>query len=66
VLVGVRDLELHRVGRVGERVRYDVEVVRRLPPLVLIHGKAVAVADGELLGEGDLKFFVQETGGESE
>jgi 3-hydroxymyristoyl/3-hydroxydecanoyl-(acyl carrier protein) dehydratase len=59
LLVGLRAFEIRRLPRAGERVEFRVELIRRLAPLVLVHGRAVA--GEELLAEGELKFFIEGT-----
>ncbi len=55
LLTGLRDLEVLRTPRVGERVTYQVSVARRLGPLVIIAG-AARVGD-EVVARGELTFF---------
>lgn len=57
LLVGLKDLRFHRCARAGQRLRFEVDLLRRLPPLVLVRGRA-SVA-GEVIAEGELKFFVE-------
>ena len=58
MLVGVNGLVFHRRARLGERVRYEIELVRQLAPMSLVHG--VARVGDEVLAEGELKFYVEE------
>ena len=58
LLVGLKNLEIHRRARPGDTLRFEVELVRRLPPLVLVTGRARS--SGEILAEGELKFFVEQ------
>ena len=44
MLVGLRDLELFGRAVAGERVRFEVRVVRDLPPLTLVEGEAWPIA----------------------
>lgn len=57
LLVGLKDLQVHRRARPGEVLRFEVELVRRLAPLILVSGKASSAE--ELLAHGELKFFVE-------
>ncbi len=58
MLVGLSHLVFHRQARVGERIEYHVELTRLLEPVSLVHG--VARAGGEVLAEGDLKFYIEQ------
>lgn len=58
MLVGLSHLVFHRQARVGERIEYRVELTRLLEPVSLMHG--VARAGGEVLAEGDLKFYIEQ------
>lgn len=58
MLVGVRGFSIRRLPRAGERVTYEVALIRRLAPLTLVHGAARAGA--ESLAEGELKFYAGE------
>jgi 3-hydroxymyristoyl/3-hydroxydecanoyl-(acyl carrier protein) dehydratase len=57
LLVGLKNLRMYRRVRVGERLRFEIDLIRRLPPLVLTRGRA-SVGD-EVVAEGELKFFVE-------
>lgn len=59
MLVGLRDLELFGRAVAGERVRFEVRVVRDLPPLTLVEGEARLESSGALLCRGELKFHVE-------
>jgi len=58
MLVGVSRLRFHRRARVGERIEFRVELIRELRPLSLVHG--TALVGGEVLAEGDFKFYVED------
>ena len=58
MLVGMNRLVFHRRARVGERIEYRAELLRRLEALSLVHG--IARVGNEVLAEGDLKFYVEE------
>jgi len=60
LLVGVRGFQVLARPAVGERVRYEVRLVRRMEPLVLVDGRALRAGSGELLAEGRFKFYVEE------
>lgn len=55
MLVGIRRFTIRRQPRVGERVLFSVELIRRLGPFLLVNGRASS--KGELLAEGELKFY---------
>jgi predicted hotdog family 3-hydroxylacyl-ACP dehydratase len=55
MLVGVKQFEIHRRPRVGERLRFHVELIRRLSPLTLMRCRVES--DGECVASGQLKFF---------
>lgn len=55
MLVGIRHFVVARRPRVGERVLFRVELVRRLGPFLLVNGRALC--GDELLAEGELKFY---------
>jgi len=58
MLVQVRRFAIHRAPRAGELLSARVDVVRRLPPVHLLEG-TVRDADGALVAEGELKFYVE-------
>lgn len=58
MLVGMNRLVFHRRARVGERIEYRTELIRRLDAVSLVHG--IARVGAEVLAEGDLKFYVEE------
>lgn len=58
MLVGMNRVSLVRNARVDERVEFRVELIRELRPLSLVHGSAWV--KGELLAEGDFKFYVED------
>lgn len=64
MLVGLSHLEFHRRARVGERIEYRIELTRLLEPVSLMHG--VARSGGEVLVEGDLKFYIEQIAAEGE
>lgn len=57
LLVGVKGLRIDRLPEPGERVRYRIELIRRLDPVTLMRG--VASAGGLVIAEGQLKFFAE-------
>ena len=57
MLVGVRKFLVSRRARVGETVRFRVDLVRRITPLTLMRGEARS--GDELLASGQLKFYVE-------
>ncbi len=61
MLVGIRGFAVRRRARAGERVRYAVELVRRLAPFTLLSG--VASVGEEVLARGELKFYQREEEG---
>jgi predicted hotdog family 3-hydroxylacyl-ACP dehydratase len=56
-LVGVRDLRIRRRPGLGERVRFDVELVTTFGGIAVVRGEVAA--GGETLGAGELRFFVE-------
>jgi len=56
LLVGVRGLVIARRARIGERIRFRVELIKRITPLTLVRGE-VTCGD-EVIAAGELKFFV--------
>jgi len=62
MLVGLSHLVFHRPARVGERIEYRIELTRLLEPVSLMHG--VARSGGEVLVEGDLKFYIEQIAAE--
>ena len=59
LLVGVKKFKILRSPQLGDTVQYQVELIRQLPPLILVRGQA-HVGD-EPIANGELKFFVQGT-----
>ena len=59
MLVGVRDLQILRLPRGGETIRYEVQLVKKLGALTLFQGRATI--EGEEIARGSLKFYVEET-----
>jgi 3-hydroxymyristoyl/3-hydroxydecanoyl-(acyl carrier protein) dehydratase len=57
LLVGLRRLRFLRRPRIGEQIEFQVELLRRLAPLTLVRGRAAG--GGELVAEGELKFWVE-------
>lgn len=57
MLVGVRRFTVHRAPRVGERIAFRVDLVRRLAPVTLMQGTARVGA--EIVAAGELKFWVE-------
>ena len=57
MLVGVKRMKIHRRPRLGERLTFEVELIRELPPLTLVEGR-VLVEDEEI-ARGTLKFYVE-------
>ena len=57
MLVGVRKFAVRRRARLGETVRFRIDLVRRIAPLTLMRGEARC--GDELLASGELKFFVE-------
>ncbi len=55
MLVGIRGFAVHRRPRVGERIEWRVELIRRLGPFTLARG--IASSGEEVLAEGELKFY---------
>jgi predicted hotdog family 3-hydroxylacyl-ACP dehydratase len=59
MLVGVRNFTIHRRPRIGERLEWHVEIIRRLGPFLLVTGEACC--GEELLAEGELRFYREGT-----
>ena len=58
MLVGVRKFDVNRRARLGERILFRVELIRRITPLTLMRGEARC--GDEILARGELKFYVEE------
>ncbi len=58
LLVGVSDFTFHRDAPVGRTLTLEVEVARRLPPLLLVSGRVRLVE--VVIAEGSLKFYLPE------
>lgn len=58
MLVGVRGFTFHRRPRIGERLEWCVEVLRRFGPFLLVTGEVHV--EGELLAGGELRFYWEE------
>ncbi|MCA8961758.1 MAG: hypothetical protein KDC38_14640 [Planctomycetes bacterium] len=56
LLVGLKRFTFHRCPQRGETVRFEVRVVRDLPPMTLVDCRAFSGA--ELLAEGTMKFYL--------
>lgn len=59
MLVGVRRFVVDRLPRIGERVVFRVQLVRRLGPFLLVDGRATS--GDECLAKGELKFYWSST-----
>jgi 3-hydroxymyristoyl/3-hydroxydecanoyl-(acyl carrier protein) dehydratase len=57
MLVGVRKFEIRRCARVGETIRFRVDLIRRIAPLALMRGEASC--GNEVLASGEIKFYVE-------
>ena len=57
MLVGIRNLRIHRRPELGETIQFEVELVKRISPLTLIEGRA-RVGDEEIAA-GQMKFYVE-------
>jgi predicted hotdog family 3-hydroxylacyl-ACP dehydratase len=60
MLVGVRNFDVLRAPATGETIRFEIELIKRIAPLSLMHGRAL-VGD-ELVASGELKFYVEAAG----
>jgi predicted hotdog family 3-hydroxylacyl-ACP dehydratase len=60
MLVGVRNLEIHRLPAAGETIRFAVELIKRISPLSLMACRAYV--DDQLVADGVLKFYVEAAG----
>ncbi|MHC4973291.1 MAG: hypothetical protein ACYTG3_13265 [Planctomycetota bacterium] len=58
MLVGVRKFDVARRARLGERILFRVELIRRITPLTLM--RCEARCGDEVLARGEMKFFVEE------
>lgn len=58
MLVQVRRFAISRPPRAGERLRFRIRIIRRLPPLNLVRG-VVLGADGGVLADGELKLYLE-------
>lgn len=58
MLVGVRKFDVTRRARLGERILFRVELIRRIAPLTLMRGEARC--GDEVLARGEMKFYVEE------
>jgi len=56
-LVGIRGFTIHRRPRLGERIEFEVRILKKLGELVLFDCHAM-VGD-ETIAEGEMKFFVE-------
>ena len=57
LLVGLKQLCIHRLPEVGELVSYRIELIRRLDPVTLMQG--TASVKGQVVAEGQLKFYAE-------
>jgi predicted hotdog family 3-hydroxylacyl-ACP dehydratase len=57
MLVGVRRCQIRRRARVGERLTFRVELIRRILPLAVM--RCEVRAGDELLASGEMKFYVE-------
>lgn len=57
MLVGIRNLQIHRRPKLGETIQFEVELVKRITPLTLIDGRARV--DDEEIAVGQMKFYVE-------
>ncbi len=60
MLVGIKHLEIDHLARVGDRIVFQVVLIRRLGPFTLT--RVTALCEDTRLAEGELKFFIE--GGE--
>ncbi|MHC4818188.1 MAG: hypothetical protein ACYTF8_09055 [Planctomycetota bacterium] len=58
MLVGVRKFDITRRARLGERILFRVELIRRITPLTLM--RCEARCGDEILARGEMKFYVEE------
>lgn len=58
MLVGVRKFDVTRRARLGERIVFRVELIRRITPLTLM--RCEARCGDEVLARGEMKFYVEE------
>lgn len=58
MLVGVRKFDVTRRPRLGERIVFRVELIRRIIPLTLM--RCEARCGDEVLARGEMKFYVEE------
>jgi 3-hydroxymyristoyl/3-hydroxydecanoyl-(acyl carrier protein) dehydratase len=56
-LVGIRNFAIQRRPRIGERVEFEVKILKKLGELVLFDCRA-SVGD-ETIAAGEMKFFVE-------
>jgi len=57
MLVGIRRCRIRRRARVGERLVYRVDLIRRISPLTLM--RCEARVGEEVLALGEMKFYVE-------
>jgi hypothetical protein len=57
MLVGIRRCRIARRPRVGERLVYRVDLVRRISPLTLM--RCEARVGEEVVASGEMKFYVE-------
>jgi len=57
MLVAVRRFDVARRARVGELVRFRVDLIRRITPLTLM--RCVVAVGEEVLARGEMKFYVE-------
>lgn len=55
----VRNLEIHRLPRVGEMIETSIEVLSSQFGLTLAHGE-IRLADGTIVAEGEMKIALSE------
>lgn len=57
MLVGIRRCRIFRRARVGERIVFRVDLIRRISPLTLM--RCEARVGEEVLAAGEMKFYVE-------